>query len=163
MFYPVSLLIPLIVLLPNLFFFRTKPNNIPSEAQGKENPVLASFEGIGRIGVFVLPLFSSIHLSSPFEIGALIGMIISITLYYLGWARYFRQNREFRLLLSPMSGIPVPLAVSPIIYFLLAAVVLHSPYMLVCTAILAAGHIPISLGGYYRITKVNQENNKNRL
>ena len=136
------------VLLPNLIFFRTKPNNPPGQSEQKENTILSAVEGIGRIGVFILPVFFAIHIEETYEVIALLGMIISLAFYYAGWIRYFKNNREYSLLFSPMAGIPVPLAVSPIVFFLFAAIILRSPYLFVAAAILAIGHIPVSLKQY---------------
>jgi hypothetical protein len=149
LFHPISLIIPLIVLLPNLIFFRMNSSE-SNRNKEKENPVLSAAEGIGRIGVFLLPVFSVIHVVHFYEMIALLGMLISIAFYYFGWIRYFIRNREFRLLFTPIMGIPVPMAISPSVYFLFAAVVLHSPYLFISSLILAAGHIPISLNTNYR-------------
>lgn len=150
LFHPLSLTIPLLVLIPNLFFFKTKPAH-PPENPPKENPILSVAEGIGRICVFALPVFSAIHIKSFYEISALIGMILLILFYYWGWSRYFTVNREYKLLFMPIMGIPVPMAIGPVLYFLLATVILHSPYMFIGSVILGIGHIPISLNTYYQI------------
>jgi hypothetical protein len=149
LFHPLSLAIPLLVLIPNLFFFKTKPAHPPENPPG-ENPILSVAERIGRICVFVLPVLSEIHIRSLYEISALIGMILLILFYYWGWLRYFLGNREYKLLFAPIMGIPVPMATGPVLYFLLAAVVLHSPYLLIGGVILGIGHIPISLNTYYQ-------------
>ncbi|OBZ18516.1 hypothetical protein A8L34_02750 [Bacillus sp. FJAT-27264] len=148
MFHPWSLVIPLLILLPNLLFFKLEPRNMPSEKN--TNLFFTIAEGIGRFGVILVSLFFIIHLQETYEIIALIGMILSLLLYYFGWGRYFRNDREYKLLYSPMLGIPVPLAISPIIYFLCASVVLHSVYMLIFSVIMAVGHIPSSLREYQR-------------
>ncbi len=148
LFQIASLLIPLLILLPNLIFFMTKIENMPDKRGEKENRFLSVAEGIGRIGVFVLPVFSAIHLEKTADFTALTGMVIALLFYYAGWVRYFRNNREYSLLFSPLTGIPVPMAVSPIIYFIFAAIVMRSPYLFIAAAILAVGHIPGSLKQY---------------
>ncbi len=148
MFHPMSLIIPFLILLPNLMFFRFQPRNGPNQGEEKGNPILSAAEGVGRIGVFIIPIFSSIHIENSYEVISLIGMFLSLSLYYLGWIRYFRRGREFSLLFAPMIGIPVPLAINPVLYFLFASVVLHSAYLLICGVILAIGHIPGSLNSY---------------
>lgn len=140
-----SLIIPIAILLPNLFFLGRPSRNMPVNIENKEITILKIVEGIGRLGVCVLPIFSSIHHDKQVEVLSLIGMLIFLLLYYVGWVRYFKGDREYRLLFSPMIGIPVPLAISPILYFLCSSIVLHSYLMFISSLILAIGHIPNSL------------------
>ncbi|MCL6603649.1 MAG: hypothetical protein K6T94_12295 [Paenibacillus sp.] len=151
MFHYMSLIIPIAVLLPNLFFFGTPPRNSPTTMDTKENMFFKIAEGIGRLGVFVLPIFSTIHKDKPYEVLAIIGMFVFLLLYYVGWIRYFRKERDYKLLFSPMIGISVPLAISPVLYFISASIVLHSYLFLLSSLILAIGHIPSSLIIYRRI------------
>lgn len=151
MFHPLSLLIPLMILLPNLIFFRLGPQNMPSE--NNKTSIFTVAEGIGRFGVILVPLFFSIHIQTTFEIISLIVMLLSLAVYYFGWLRYFRNNREYKLLFSPLMGVPVPLAISPFLYFLFAAVVMHSFYFFIFSVIFAVGHIPNSLNDYNRSKK----------
>ncbi|WP_410511512.1 hypothetical protein PaeBR_15685 [Paenibacillus sp. BR2-3] len=155
MFHIISLIIPIAVLLPNLLFFGIPPKNMPAKLEDKESSIFKIAEGLGRLGVFILPIFSSIHIDKPYEVLSLIGMFIFLLLYYVGWIRYFRRDREYKLLFSPMIGIPVPLAVSPVLYFLCASIVLHSSLLFLSSLILAFGHIPMSLNTYRQINKDN--------
>ncbi|SEN28855.1 hypothetical protein SAMN04487895_10153 [Paenibacillus sophorae] len=148
MFHPMSLIIPFLILLPNLMFIRLQPRNGPNQGEEKGNPILSAAEGVGRLGVFIIPIFSSVHIDHSYEVISLIGILISLSLYYIGWIRYFGRGREYNLLFAPMIGIPVPLAVSPVLYFLFASVVLHSVYLFICGVLFAIGHIPNSLNSY---------------
>ncbi|GGG12084.1 hypothetical protein GCM10010912_65640 [Paenibacillus albidus] len=147
MFYPISLLIPLMVMLPNLLFVRFKPQNV--RAGTKKNPILIAAEGVGRFAVMIVPLFFQVHLHASYEIIALLMMSCSLFMYYLGWGRYYSNLREYKLLFAPMLGIPVPLAIAPSLYFLFSAVILHSGYMVIFSVIFAVGHITNSLRDYY--------------
>lgn len=146
MLHPWSLVIPLMILLPNLLFFRLPPREGAVSKAG--HPFLTAAEGIGRFGIMVTPLFFPIHFHSDFERVSLLLMVLALTAYYLGWARFFRNGRSYDLLYAPILGVPVPLAISPILYFGLASVVMHSVYMLIFSLILAIGHIPSSLLQY---------------
>lgn len=148
MFHPVSLWVPLLILLPNLLFFRFEPQNMPDKTT--RNRFFTGAEFIGRMGVIMVPLFYTLHLQNGFEVLALIVMLFSLGIYYYGWVRYFRNGRPYRLLFTPLMGIPVPLALSPVLYFLSASVLLHSGYLLLFSFILGAGHIPASLSDYQR-------------
>ncbi|WP_379151000.1 hypothetical protein [Paenibacillus sp. sgz5001063] len=111
---------------------------------------MSGAEFVGRIGVIAVPLFYSLHLQNGYEILALIVMLFSLGMYYLGWGRYFRNGRPYSLLFTPLMGVPVPLALSPVFYFLCASVILHSGYLLIFSIILGAGHIPASFIEYKR-------------
>jgi len=149
------MIIPIAVLLPNLFFFVLPPSNLPGNMGDNESLLFKMSEGIGRLGVFILPILSSIHHKEYHEVLSLIGMSIFLLLYYIGWVRYFRQGRDYKLLFSPMIGIPVPLAISPILYFICASVVLHSPLLFLSSLLFAIGHIPVSLKTYQQINNNN--------
>ncbi|MBP1995536.1 hypothetical protein [Paenibacillus eucommiae] len=151
MLHPASLWIPFMILLPNLIFLKLKPQIVPSEK--KKSLILAVVEGIGRFGVIIVPIFFSIQIQNVYEIISLIVMLLSLFMYYFGWVRYFRNNREFKLLFSPLLGVPVPLAIFPILYFLFASVITHSTYLFIFSVIFAIGHIPNSLSDYYRSIK----------
>jgi len=144
-----SLIIPFAILLPNLFFFVIPPRNMPAEGGESARPILKLSEGIGRLGVFVLPLFSTIHSDNPYEVVFLLAMFVFLAIYGAGWLRYYVRGRGYELLFSPMYGMPVPLAISPILYFISASVVLHSPLLFLSSLLLALGHIPLSLDTYH--------------
>ncbi|MGG6310400.1 hypothetical protein [Paenibacillus macerans] len=153
MVYAVSLIIPAAVLLPNLIFWRWPPQHMPSPQELQENIFLKAAEGIGRVGVMVLPLFSPVHMGNLRDILSLTGMVVFLLLYYAGWIRYLRRDREYRWLFAPMRGMPVPLAIAPVLYFAAGSAVLHSVPMLFSSLILAAGHIPASLHIYRCLTE----------
>jgi len=147
LFHPFSIIVPVLVLAPNLVFFLKKPVNVPLK-QPKEPLVLLVFERLGQLGCFISPVFYPINLSGISEILGVCGMLLMLSIYYTGWVRFFIRNREYRWLYYPMLSIPVPLALSPVLYFLLASVILHSLPLLISSLILAAGHIPISMINY---------------
>lgn len=140
-----NLIIPFLVLLPSFLMIGLPPNNKPENIKETGNRIYIITEGIGRIGVLVTPVFSAIRNESLYEVLALIGMVIFLLLYYIGWLRYFRSNRDFKLLFIPLYGIPVPLAIMPVLYFLSASIILHSYLLFLSSMVLAVGHIPNSL------------------
>jgi hypothetical protein len=147
MFHPISLIIPFMVLLPALILIKTPPRNTPAGKSGG-SALHAAAETAGRLGSFIIPLFFAIRVNEPYEILSLAGMIVSLGFYYSGWIRYWTKGREYKLLFSPMLGIPVPLAVSPCVYFGFSSVVLHSPVFFICGVIFAWGHITSSMLTY---------------
>lgn len=143
MLHPLSLFIPLLILLPNLLFLCFPPQNMPRET--KSSSILSAAEGIGRAGTLAGPLFFPVKIHSGYEVASLIVMLACLGAYYAGWAGYFTGKREYRLLFRPLFGIPVPMAVGPALYFLLSSVILHSFIMALLGVIFAVSHVWNSL------------------
>ena len=55
-----------------------------------------------------------------------------------------QTGKQYLLLFSPLMGLPLPMVVSPIAYFLAASVFLSSWFLGVFAVVLAIGHIYIS-------------------
>jgi len=147
-----SVLLIILILLPNLLFFQFPPKNVP---EGKypstfKWSVLEKIEWIGRAGVLVIPLFYRFRLDYLCDRISLIGLILSLVFYYVLFARYFMKDRDFRLLFSPLGFIPVPLAIFPLLSFAFSSILMRSIPEMLATLIFAFGHIPIS---YYEYSK----------
>lgn len=71
-------------------------------------------------------------------------MIGALILYYAGWIRYIILGRAEVLLYRSLLSIPLPMAVMPVIYFLAAAVLLDSVWLLLAAIALGAGHLTAS-------------------
>jgi hypothetical protein len=69
-------------------------------------------------------------------------MGVSLAFYYAGWTRFFAGPRDYAFLFKPMLGISVPMALSPVLYFLASSIVLGSIWQAVAATILGAGHVP---------------------
>jgi hypothetical protein len=143
---PLGGLVTLLVLLPNLLMIFLPPKSLPAAAGKKSSltSVMEIVERAGQVSAFVIPFFYSLRVKSSLEIASLAGMILALSFYYLNWGRYALQGRAFRLLFQPCLGIPVPLAISPVVYFLLAALLFHSWYLLAAAVVLGIGNIYIS-------------------
>lgn len=156
-FYPLSVGIPLFILLPN-FLFLVLPAADPTTIEGvKKSKVLFVFEAIGRVGVMVSPLFSDFHAQQRYEQLAIIAAGFALVLYYISWGRYFAKNQNERLLYAPIFRIPIPLAIAPVLYFLFASLVLHSFFLGISAIFLAIGHLPSSWLDYQYIKKRRQD------
>jgi hypothetical protein len=70
-------------------------------------------------------------------VGALLG-------YYVLWGRYLVSGRAVRALYAPFCGLPVPMAVLPVVAVLAAALWLDVAGIAVAGVILAIGHLPTS-------------------
>ena len=129
--YPVSLLITAAVLLPNY----GKPH---------DSVALTIVERAGQISSFVLPLFFSLSFVGTMVVAAWAVLGLSLALYYAGWIRYFSLGRDYALLFKPLIGIPVPMAVSPVLLFLVSSLVLGSVWQAIAAIVLGIGHITIT-------------------
>ena len=147
MFHPLSLIIPALLLIPNLIYVLKPPVNIPSD-RPEEPMALVILERLGLAGCLITPFFYPVNISGTFGIIAVIGMGLMLVTYYYCWLRYFRHNRDYLWLFSPFSVIPVPLTISPVVYFMLSSIIFHSLPMFVSSLVLIAGHLPVSLISY---------------
>ena len=136
-------LIPLFVLLPNVLLVRFPPTERPEDASGV-NRWLEALERLGQAGVFVIPCFYRIRIQGAMAVVSLAVMALTLVSYYLGWLRYMQQGRRYALLFAPMWGIPLPMAVMPVIYFGAAAALVRSCPLAAATAVFAVGHLAVS-------------------
>ena len=135
------------VLAPNVIWMALPPVGLPSEQTqpSRSQRALEVLEHIGRVGMFVLPLFYDFHLKSTAERVCLVAAIFALGAYYAGWLRYFSNGRQFKLLFAPMLGLPVPLAVSPVVACLAVSVPLHSWPLASVAVLFGVVHIALSL------------------
>ncbi len=148
-----NFIIPVLVMLPSVSFMFLSPRNVPAPDGKRVHPVLTAAEAAGRVGTVALPLFYPAHMEHWYDAVALGGMAVCLLLYYAVWMVYYQRGRDFARLFAPLWGIPVPLAVFPSIYFLLAAVLLHAVPLLVAGLIFGAAHIAVSLQTYRRTVR----------
>jgi hypothetical protein len=74
-------------------------------------------EWVGRIAAMVIPFFYRMEAQSAMQTIAIVVMVVTLVLYYACWARYFARGRQCALLFEPFLGVPLPMAISPIVYF----------------------------------------------
>ncbi|MBN2559294.1 MAG: hypothetical protein JXB33_11120 [Clostridia bacterium] len=147
-FYSINLLIIGLILLPNILSAVFPPVNIP--VQPKRPPwwiIVIALEWIGRIGIFILPLFWQIGFDRN-KLIFLIPMGLMIAIYYMGWIRFFAKGREYRLLFEPLFRIPIPLALSPVLCIFFMGFAQGSWPVVAAAIIMALGHIPESIQNF---------------
>jgi len=140
-------LVSILILVPNLLWMIFPPRGQPegeSAPRDRLHRVLEILEWVGRIAAFVIPFFYRIEVQNSRQVVALVVMALALLLYYAGWARYFARGRSHALLFEPFLGMPLPLAISPIVYLLAASALFGSWYLALATVILGIGHLPIS-------------------
>ena len=81
-------------------------------------------------------------------------MAVALALYYGGWLRFFAGGRAYALYFASMLGLPIPMAIAPIVYFLAAGALLRSPLLAAAAFVLAVGHIPITAGEKRRLERL---------
>ncbi|MFT4281613.1 hypothetical protein [Microbacterium sp.] len=143
-FSPYGLAFSLVLLAPSLLLVRWPPRR-PIPRVRVAWP-LATAERSGQALTLALPPFSAVTAPlAPAQ--AVLGIVTGVLLLGYGslWVRYLVRGREPELLYGRWGGVPVPLAVLPVLAVAACAGWSGSPWILAAAAILAAGHVPISL------------------
>lgn len=151
---PLGGLITLAVLLPNLLALLLPPPGRAPDPASRENRRLRTleiFERVGQLGAFVTPFFYRISVTGLPQWLAIGVMAALLAIYYAGWVRYVRKGRGEVLLYSPVLGIPLAMALMPVLYFLAASILIHSLPLAVAAALLGLGHIPVSRASLLRL------------
>jgi hypothetical protein len=133
--------------MPNVFWLIFPPpaNSCAVTVSGRSNgKLMEMLEGAGRIAVCVVPFFYHIETEGSLTVVALAVVGAALSIYYAGWIRFFLKGRAYRLLYIPLLGLPVPMAVSPVVFFLAASIPLRSVLLLASAVALGIGHISLS-------------------
>lgn len=144
---PTGWIVTLLLLLPNALFLLLSPRNVPPETDGQRQfkvQIFETIEKLGQVGCFVLPFFYFFHTFTLMDQLSLVLFCILMGFYYAGWFRYIREDRQFFNLFAPMLGVPLPMAVAPVLAVFMASVNFHSWPLALAAAILGVGHIPVS-------------------
>jgi len=149
---PLGGLITLFVLLPNLLMLTLPPDVVPSQPVKKDRlmKIMEGIERLGQAGVFVIPFFYSLPVLREASVDALAVMALALVFYYIGWARYALKGHRFVLLFAPLLGVPLPMAISPVVYFAAAAIFLRAWPLAIAAGLLAIGHLYVSRGEWKR-------------
>jgi hypothetical protein len=150
--YPASLVIIAAVLLPNLLYLRFPPKNANTYGKPRDSLAFTVVERAGQVSCFLLPLFFPLSFVGTIVAAAWAVMALSLGLYYAGWIRFFARDRDYALLFMPMIGIPVPMAISPVVLFLVSSLVLGSIWQAFAAIVLGIGHVTITAREYLRVT-----------
>ncbi|QOX62396.1 hypothetical protein FRZ06_02990 [Anoxybacterium hadale] len=143
-FHLEGLIISILAVLPNLMFVVFPPNNLPKGNIEKPHMLFQLLEKLGQGGIMAIPLLFGLSFSGVTGKIALVGMIITLCFYYYCWFRYFKCGNDFRLLFTPIFGIPIPMAFSPIMYFAFTALAMRSLTMTIAVLSFALGHLVVS-------------------
>lgn len=137
-----------LAMIPNFAYMLTAPMEQLDNDKKKSR---LNAEDLSRdFFAFFLVAFKSESFSSPIY---LVGAIVFLLLYYVSWARYFRNGKKTELLLAPLWKIPVPLAVFPVLYFILSSLYLNNVLSMALAVIFGFFHIKES----YRKSKKSDD------
>jgi len=146
-----GLLILIPVAIPNLIW-ALAPKPPPPAPSLPESPIhgfvriLSLIEAGGRGAVMVIPCFLKIRIVPGMnEVLLLTISGLALAIYYWGWARYFIGGRSAALLFCKLGFLPVPLAVVPIVYFLVFSILTQSAVLGVVSALFGGAHIYLSI------------------
>ena len=155
-FYPASLLITAVVLLPNLAYLAFPPLNLKKYGLPNDSRFLTAIERVGQVSSFILPIFFRLSFVGTQVAVAWAVMGLSLAVYYAGWVRFFSRGRDYALLYKPMLAIPVPMAVSPVVLFFVSSIVLGSVWQALAAVVLGSGHITITAREMVRVARVEE-------
>jgi len=147
---PLGGLITAAALIPNLLALRQGVEQPKSIGQNNFQ-VIRLLERLGQVGTFAIPFFYQISVPTTTERIALALMSMFLAPYYAGWWRYVRGGKTEALLYEPILGIPLAMAVLPVLYFLAASLLLHSLYLAIAAGVLGIAHIRVSRAAQKRL------------
>jgi phosphatidylserine synthase len=152
--------IPAALLLPNAIYLvlPSKSTNLPALRPAAK--WLESVEWTLRFFIFFIPCLYSLGFE---QIAAhrflFVVMMAALFFYFCGWLRYVRQ-RSFQVLFRPLAGVPYPMAVSPVLYLLLASALVHSAALAVFTLLFGIAHVAVSRHSALQLMEGQPRENK---
>ncbi|WP_241248894.1 hypothetical protein [Rhodococcus sp. X156] len=153
MFSTAGLLIGVAVLGPSLLLLVAPPQEgLAALGAGTTTTdrVLTVLERLGQAGVLVALVLSGDRYSAPLDGWFAVGAAL-LAGYYALWLRYLLRGRHLALLFGPLAGVPVPLAVLPVLALGCAAAWGRSVWLGTAVVVLAAGHWPTSWRTWRRL------------
>lgn len=135
-----ALVIIILAMIPNIIYFIIPPTDVP-ESLGSRIKLIESIESISRIISFVLLLFLAKNPNSNFKNPWVVGMFIFLLLYCVQWGRYFYGGGSYSLLGKSFLGIPMPMVIFPVCYFICAALWLDCFPAVIALVVFGIAHI----------------------
>jgi hypothetical protein len=134
--------IPVLFMIPNVVWMLLPKANVGEQVSV---PIFLTIaENIGRVAVLILPFFFSLDFNKKFSALVGIGMGLTLTVYYVAWVRYFVGGRLAEHFRAPLLGLPLPLAVAPTIFLILASYLMSSWLILGAAILFGVAHIWVS-------------------
>lgn len=132
----------MLLFLPNVIWMLLPKADIAE--QGSVPLFLTIAENLGRAAVLILPIMYPLKSDKKYSIMVMIGMSIALAIYYASWVRYFIGGRSSELFTASLIGIPLPMAVAPIIFLILSSYLLESWMVFGASVFFGVTHIWVS-------------------
>lgn len=134
-----GMLVVVALLVPNLVMVAFPPRNAVERPPALR--VLTALERAGQGSCIGLTIMAGdrlgVAMAGPWALPVGLCLVINLGL----WLRYVAGGRDAHLLLAPLGPVPIPLALLPVLAFLLVAIAAGSRWLGVATLVLAAGHL----------------------
>nr|WP_302600098.1 hypothetical protein [uncultured Cellulosilyticum sp.] len=112
-------------------------------------PVLEAIEQGTRIAYAVAICILVSNLKVGYTSISLYISIIFLVLYHIVWFRYYMGGRDVKLLGTKFLGVPIPLAVFPVLYFIFASTWLHNYIAMALMVVFGIAHNIISYRNFH--------------
>lgn len=145
-----SLIIFGIVMLPNIIFFSLSETNSVG-IQPKAGTIFNVLESAMRFAFFACLFLETARKKEHNPKVLFYIAIVAMILYYTCWIIFFYHKMEAYYMYCPFFGVPVPLAVFPVTFFIMMALYTKSYAMGACSFLFGIGHIVNSLSIYAQI------------
>ena len=141
--------VTILVLLPNLIALLLPPRDKPARRRhtSRWDRTMEMLERAGQVSSFIIPFFCRARIDRQESCIAAALMTMLLAIYYFCWIRY-ALARKYIYFYKPVLCFPLPMAWTPILFFLLGSCVLHSAYLLASTILLGIGHLYVSRREY---------------
>ena len=137
-----------LLLLPNILWLAFPgPQSTSSQVGGPPSWVVR-LQPVGmalRVTGFALPFFLTLDFGRFEARAALVVASLALCFYYAAWYRYFTHGRQLSLLFNSWLGVPVPLAIAPVVYLAAASVLTRSVLLGIVTCAFGIVHILVSV------------------
>jgi|NGEPerStandDraft_6_1074524.scaffolds.fasta_scaffold07871_3 hypothetical protein len=135
----VGLIFSAAMLAPSLLLFAFPPVDAAASSSVAVPRLVVVLEAVGRAACLVIPPISA-SFQHPIDVWFVLAALCFIS-YLALWGRYLARGRRTALLSRPWAGIPIPLAVFPVLTFAFGAAWGRSSWLAGATLLLALGHV----------------------
>jgi hypothetical protein len=132
---------------PYLLLLTATPTGLPPKRQVARGGLyhrMELVERLGQVATFVVPIWFKFELVGTLNWTMFAVMTLALLFYYAGWIRFVRSGSRYRNMFAPLLGVPIPMAIAPIVYFSAAAVGMRSWQLAIAVVVMAVGTVYVS-------------------